>query len=136
MKRKKTAKTTANKKSSRKTSPRSKAAAQRKPAARHKSPRSLPPLTGMARDLYLQVLNKIAFEDYGECCLIENLAERFGKTPGRLQPAIRKLVEQGYVTVEGETYPVIYPTIAALRKQDQRLSEEDARKLLAKVKRA
>lgn len=96
----------------------------------------LTPLTGLARDLYLQVLNRIAFQDYQECCLVDTLAEKLRKTPGRLQPAIRKLVDLGYVTLEGETYPVIYPTIEALRHQDPRLSADDARKILANARQA
>ncbi len=90
----------------------------------------------MARDLYLQVLNKIAFHDYQECCLVDTLAQKPGKTPGRLQPAIRKLVDLGYITLEGDMYPIIYPTTEALRHQDPRLSEDDARKILANVRRA
>ena len=117
--------------------PRSTGAAKKtKPRSEGRAANRLPTLTGLARDLYLQVLNKIAFQDYDECCLVDTLAENLGKTPGRLQPAIRKLVELGYVTVEGEIYPIIYPTIEALRHQDPRLSEADAREILANVRRA
>ena len=112
------------------------AAKKTKPRVESRAGNRLRPLTGLARDLYLHVLNKIAFQDYGECCLVDALAEKLGKSPGRLQPAIRKLVELGYVTLEGEMYPVIYPTIEALRQQDPHLSEEDARKILAKARRA
>ena len=111
------------------------AARKTKPQSESHAAERLAPLTGLARDLYLQVLNRIAFQDYEECCLVDTLAERLGKTPGRLQPAIRKLVELGYVTLEGEIYPVIYPTVEALRHQDPRLSEDDARNILAKARR-
>ena len=96
--------------------------------------KKLAPLTGIARELFTQVLNSIAFEKYGDCCAVDDLAERFGKTPGRLQPALRKLVEQGYVTVEGDLFPIIYPTVAALRHQDPKLSKSDAEQILAKVR--
>jgi hypothetical protein len=101
--------------------------------AKHQ-PKKLGPLTGIAHDLFTHVLNSIAFEQYGDCCTVDDIAERFGKTPGQLQPAIRKLVEQGYVTVEGNLFPIIYPTTAALRHQDSRLSETQAKQILAKVR--
>ena len=133
-KKKKSRKTTAVQRS--KLTRTTRAAKKVKPWSEGRPADRLPPLTGLARDLYLQVLNKIAFQDYQECCLVDTLAEKLGKTPGRLQPALRKLVELGYVTLEGEMYPVIYPTREALRQQDPRLSEDDARKILAKVRRA
>ena len=97
-------------------------------------PKKLGPLTGIARDLFTHVLNSIAFERYGDCCSVDDLADRFGKTPGRLKPAIRKLLEQGYVTVEGEIYPVIYPTVAALRHQDPKLSKAEAQRILTRAR--
>lgn len=136
MAKKKSSKMAAAKRSEPKSPQSVRAVKQTKPPAENRATHRLAPLTGMARDLYLQVLNKIAFQDYEECCLIDALAEKFGKTPGRLQPAIRKLVDLGYVTVEGDVYPIIYPTIEALRQQDPRLSENDARRILAKVRRA
>lgn len=105
------------------------------PIKTRRKPTKLGPLTGIARELFTHVLNSIAFEKYGDCCVVDDLAGRFGKTPGRLQPAIRKLVEQGYVTVEGETFPVIYSTVAALRHQDPKLSKAEAEAILAKVRR-
>lgn len=80
-------------------------------------------------------MNSIAFERYRDCCAVDDLAETFGKTPGRLQPAIRKLVEQGYITVEGKSYPILYPTFAALRHQDPKLSTAEAERILATVRR-
>ena len=97
--------------------------------------RKLGPLTGIARELFTHVLNSIAFERYGECCAVDDLADKFGKTPGRLQPAIRKLVEQGYVTVEGKTFPILYPTASALRHQNPKLSKAEAERILAAVRR-
>ncbi len=40
----------------------------------------------------------------------------------------------GAVTLEREMYPIIHPTIEVLRRQDPRLSEDDFRKILAKVR--
>ena len=136
MAKKKSRKTTAAKRSSPKSPRTVRAARNTEPRGDIRGASRLAPLTGLARDLYLQVLNKIAFQDYEDCCLVDALAEQLGKTPGRLQPAIRKLVEWGYVTLEGEIYPIICPTIEALRHQDPRLSEKDARKILDKVRRA
>ena len=95
----------------------------------------LPPLTGLARELFTRVINGIAFENYGDCCAVDDLAGELGKTTGRLQPAVRKLVKAGYVTVEGEVFPMIYPTVAALRHQDPKLSVDQAKAILAKVRR-
>lgn len=104
-------------------------------AKRSPSRKKLGPLTGIARELFTHVLNSIAFEQYHGCCAVDDLAETFAKTPGRLQPAIRKLVQQGYVTVEGKTYPILYPTVAALRQQDPKLNTADAERILATVRR-
>lgn len=98
-------------------------------------PDELPALTGIAKELFTHVLNSIAFEQYGNCCAVDDLAKKLGKPSGRLQPAIRKLVEQGYVVVEGEIYPVIYPTVAALRHQNPKLSPPEAEAIVAKVRR-
>lgn len=95
----------------------------------------LPPLTGVARELFTRVINGIAFENYGDCCSVDGLAGELGKTTGRLQPAVRKLFNAGYVTVEGQVFPMIYPTVAALRQQDPKLSVDDAKAILAKVRR-
>lgn len=102
---------------------------------RIRTAKPLPPLTGVARELFTHVLNSIAFENYDDCCAIDDLATRFGKTSGRLRPAIRKLAEHGYVTVEGDIFPIVYPTVAALRQQDPKLSVTEAKAILAKVRR-
>lgn len=102
---------------------------------RIRTAKPLPPLTGVARELFTHVLNSIAFENYDDCCAIDDLAARFGKSSGRLRPAIRKLVEQGYVTVEGDIFPIVYPTVAALQQQDPKLSVSEAKAILAKVRR-
>lgn len=98
-------------------------------------PAKLPALSGVAKELFTRVLNSIAFEQYGNCCSVEDLAEKLGKPSGRLQPAIRKLVDQGYVTLAGDIYPVVYPTAAALRHQNPKLSLHEAEQILAKVHR-
>ena len=111
--------------------------AKRVPPQRKSAPAvCLPPLTGIARDLFTHVLNSIAFENYGDCCAVDDLAAKFGKTTGRLRPAVRRLVEQGYVTVEGRVFPIIYPTVAALRQQDPKLTVPEAKAILAKARRA
>lgn len=120
-------------------SPATKAAhIKRTPAKRVKAtaqPAKLPALSGVAKELFTRVLNSIAFEQYGNCCAVDDLAEKLGKPSGRLRPAIRKLVEQGYVTVEGDIYPIVYPTAAALRHQSPKLSLQAAEAILAKARR-
>jgi hypothetical protein len=121
-----------------KKAPPAKTAAAKKKSPKQARPKrlvTLPALTGLARDLFTHVLNGIAFEQYGNCCAVDDLAKKLGKPPGRLQPAIRKLVEQGYVTVEGNIYPIIYPTTAALRQQNPKLGQDEAETILAKARR-
>lgn len=131
------------KKSQRKRSPAARSAtkvsaAKRKPGNRATAtaePAKLPVLTGVAKELFTRVLNSIAFEQCTDCCAVDDLAEKLGKPSGRLQPAVRKLVEQGYVTVEGDIYPIVYPTAAALRHQNPKLSQQEAEAIVAKVRR-
>ncbi len=75
----------------------------------------------------------MAFENYGDCCGAENLAERFGRTPGRFRATLQKMADKGYITIRGETMPWVYPTVEALRQQDATLSEAEAKKILKKI---
>jgi hypothetical protein len=61
------------------------------------------------------------------------MAERSKRTPGRFMATVRKMADKGYITIQGETMPWVYPTIEALRQQDRTLSEADAKKILKKI---
>ena len=45
-----------------------------------------------------------------------------------------KLAEQGYLMIEGKVAVNVYPTAAALRWQDPKLSEREARGILRRLK--
>jgi hypothetical protein len=98
-------------------------------------PRELPPLTGVQKQVMAHVMNSIALQDYEGCCSVERVAEQFQREANRFMPTLRKLAAKGYLSIEGTTYPVIYPTIDALRKQDPRLSDREAQKILKRVRR-
>ena len=101
----------------------------------HKSskPVKLLPLTAVQQQVMAHVMNSIAFGKYDTCCSVEEMAEHFSRTPSRFMPTLRKLVEKRYLTIRGEALPWVYPTVAAIRKQDKQLSDSDARKILARI---
>ncbi len=80
------------------------------------------------------VLNAVAFGTHADLGNADSLAEKLGTTPGRLRPMLRKLVEQGYITLEGKVAENVYPTVAALQWQDSKLSERDAKAILRRLK--
>jgi hypothetical protein len=110
--------------------------AKKVPKKAHKSgrQRELPPLTDVQQQVMAYVMNSITFESYDECCSVEAVAEHLGRTPGRSMPTLRKLVDKGYLTIDGEIFPWVLPTVEALRKQDPALSDEEARKILKRIK--
>jgi hypothetical protein len=80
------------------------------------------------------VLNAVAFGTHGDVGNIDSLAEQLGTTTGRLRSMLQKLAGQGYLTIEGKVDETVYPTVAALRRQDPKLSEREARTLLRRLK--
>jgi hypothetical protein len=80
------------------------------------------------------VLNAIAFGNHADLGNEDSLAEKLRTTPGRLRPTRQKLVDQGYLTIEGKVGENVYPTVAALRWQDPKLSEREAKRIIAKLK--
>jgi hypothetical protein len=100
------------------------------------SPRTkeLPPLTPIQGQVIAYVMTSIALEDYENCCTADRIAEQLQRDPEKFMQTLRKLEAKGYVRIEGETFPLVYPTIEALLQQDRRLSETDARKILALLK--
>ena len=81
------------------------------------------------------VINSVAFDNYGDCCSVDAVAEKLKRTAGRFMPTLRKLVEKGYLTIRGEAVPWVYPTAAALRHQNRKLSEAEAKKILARIEK-
>lgn len=99
-----------------------------------KKPGKLPPLTAIQDQVMGHIMNSIAFENYGDCCSAESIAQIVGRTPQGMARMLKKLEEMGYVTIEGETYPWVYPTVAALRHQDKQLSKAQADNILKRIK--
>jgi len=96
---------------------------------------NLPPLTGIQQQVFSFLMTCIAFHNYGDCCTLEALAEKFKRSPNRFLPTLRKLAAKGYVTIEGANFPVVYPTAAGPRIQDPRLSQNEVQKILRNVRR-
>jgi len=93
----------------------------------------LPALSGLQQQIVAHLLNRVAFQDYGDCCSVDDLAAQFGRTPGRFLPVLRRLVDKGYVTLSGKTVQWVYPTAEALRQQDPTLSVQEAEKMVRKI---
>src|SRR4051794_20818725 len=91
-------------------------------------------LTGRAQDIIMRLTNSIALHDE-DCCTIENFAEEFKTTPGRLKTTLQKLEEAGLITIAGDVTELVVPTVKLLRHQDRHLSEDQAAKLIQQYKR-
>ena len=62
------------------------------------------------------LLNAVAFGTHGSVGNVDSLAEPLKTAAsGRLRPVLRKLVHDGYLTIEGKIAESVYPTVAALR---------------------
>jgi hypothetical protein len=106
------------------------------PSAKRPAPLRLPRLTSAESDVFTHILNSAAFKNYGDCCGVEEIAKALDRTPGRMQAILNRLAKKGYLTIEGRIYPTVYPTVAALRRQDPQLGQSDAEKLLRQLHRA
>jgi hypothetical protein len=80
------------------------------------------------------VLNAVAFGTHANVSNVDSLAEQLKTKPGRLRLMLRKLVDQGYITIEGKVGENVLPTVAALRWQNPKLSEREAKAILRRLK--
>lgn len=96
----------------------------------------LPALKGRSAQIVTHLLNAIAFNEFDAKASVEALAEELDTTPGRLAPTLRRLEQAGYVIVEGELLPYVYPTVAMLRHQDPRMSPNQAEQLVERLKQS
>jgi hypothetical protein len=96
--------------------------------------RKLSPLTRRGQQIMSVVLNAVAFGTHADTGNVDSLAEKLSTTSGRLRPILRRLAEQGYLTIEGSVAENVYPTVAALRWQTPKLSEREAKRIVAKFK--
>jgi DNA-binding IclR family transcriptional regulator len=96
--------------------------------------KKLPPLSPRGQEIMSIVLNAIAFSTHADLGNVDALAEKLGTTSGRLRRALRKLVDQGYLMIEGKISENVYPTVAALRWQNPKLSEREGKAILRRLK--
>jgi hypothetical protein len=94
----------------------------------------LPRLTPRGQRIISLVLNAVAFGTHADIGNVDSLAEKLGTSPGRLRRTLRKLVDQGYLTIKGKVAENDYPTMVALRWQNPKLSERDAKAILRRLK--
>jgi DNA-binding MarR family transcriptional regulator len=92
-------------------------------------------LKGRAQDIVTRLTNSIALQDR-DCCSVDDFAEEFKTTPGRLKATLKQLEEAGLITIAGEVSELVVPTVKLLRHQDRHLSEDQAAKLIRQYKRA
>jgi DNA-binding IclR family transcriptional regulator len=92
---------------------------------------ALPPLTPRAREVVNYVVNAVALGTHDNDAEVGAMAKKLGTTPGRLATILRKLEEQGYLTVKND---FVYPTVAALRWQNPELSEQEAKRIINRLR--
>jgi hypothetical protein len=61
------------------------------------------------------------------------MAAKLGTTPGRLRGTLRKLKEQGWLTVEEQAAQFVYPTVAAVRAMNPNIDKAEAERTLRKL---
>lgn len=93
--------------------------------------KALPPLTPRAREIVTAVINAVALGTHDDEAEIGQLAKKLGTTDARLETIVRKLEEQGWLTLKND---FVYPTVAALRWQNPDLDEREAAKVLRQLK--
>jgi DNA-binding MarR family transcriptional regulator len=91
-------------------------------------------LKGRSQDIVTRVMNSIALQDQ-DCCTVDDFAEEFKTTSGRLKTTLERLEEAGLIKVTGEEAQLVVPTAKLLRHQDKKLSEAQAAKLIGQYKR-
>jgi hypothetical protein len=99
-------------------------------AAQRKS-QPLPALTPRAREVVTAAINAVALGTHDDQAEIGALAAQLKTTPGRLQPILRKLQSQGWLTVN---HDFIYPTVAALQWQNPQLNHREASHILKRLR--
>jgi DNA-binding IclR family transcriptional regulator len=91
----------------------------------------LPPLTQRARQVVNLVVNAMALGSHDNDAEIGAMAEQLGMKPARLQMLLKKLQDQGWLTVKRD---FVYPTVEALQWQNPQMSEGEARQALRSLK--
>jgi len=95
----------------------------------------LPKLTDRGRQIVTLVVNSVAFKTHGDDAELETLAKVLGTTGPRLRTMLRRLEKQGWLTVEGKTAEFVYPTAAALRWVNPKLTAKEAAAVVKRLHR-
>ena len=90
----------------------------------------LPALTPRARQIVNFVINAVALGTHSNDAEIGAVAKAIDMSPARLETIARKLQDQGWLTI---TNDFLYPTAGALRWQNPELTEQQAKRILAKL---
>ncbi len=91
-------------------------------------------LKGRAQDIVMRLTNSIALQNE-DCCTVEDFADEFKTTPGRLRATLKGLEEVGLTITSGDVTEFVKPTVKLVFHQDHRLSEDQAEKLIRQYKR-
>jgi DNA-binding MarR family transcriptional regulator len=86
------------------------------------------------QDIIMRLTNSIALQDR-DCCTVDDFAEEFKTTPGRLKTTLKRLEEAGLIELSGEETQLVIPTTKLLRHQDRHLTEDQAAKLIRQYKK-
>ena len=101
--------------------------AKRKPKLTFKT------LNGRAQDIVMRLTNSIALQDQ-DCCTVDDFAEEFKTTSGRLKTTLKRLEEAGLIKLAGEETQLVVPTAKLLRHQDRNLTANKAQELIRQYK--
>ncbi len=91
-------------------------------------------LTGRSQQIVTRLTNAVAFQER-DCCSVDDFAEEFKTTPGRLKKTLERLQEAGLVTVKGGLLPQVVPTVKLLQSQDRSLSKQQAAQFVRRYER-
>jgi DNA-binding MarR family transcriptional regulator len=90
-------------------------------------------LKGRAQDIVMRLTNSIALQDR-DCCTVDDFAEEFKTTSGRLKSTLQQLEEAGLIKLTGEETQLVVPTAKLLRHQDRSLTANQALELIRQYK--
>jgi DNA-binding MarR family transcriptional regulator len=91
-------------------------------------------LKGRAQDIVMRLTNSIALQDQ-DCCTVDNFAEEFKTTSGRLKTTLKRLEEAGLIELTGAETQLVVPTVKLLRHQDRHLTANKAGDLIRQYKK-
>jgi hypothetical protein len=71
---------------------------------------------------------------HGDVGYVDALAVKAGYNAWPIRPMLRKLIDDGYLSIEGDIAENVYPTVAALRWQDLKLTPREAKAIVRGLK--